>query len=180
MIPIFDDDTTNDFFGDADYADLEVREPNSFKLPAGTHNVTISAAGKVTTKNGSAFRIEFTADGGKGFTQFFNPIEPGDETNVIGNTNMREIKRQERVDILGALGVPKDRIAKLNGEDLEGIEGTLRIYENKKGYMKFGSFQRTQGGRRGEPLRKAEPKPIDLHADVLKTAVNNDLAAFGF
>jgi hypothetical protein len=64
------------------------------------------------------------------------------------------------MNVLGALGVPKTSIPKLQPGDLTGIEGTLKLY--KKGdYIKFGAFKVTKGGSVGSPLKKAEANPME-------------------
>lgn len=185
---MFDDDVeANDFFADADtdYNDVEVTEFAGFvKLGAGTHKVIVTKSGPVesTKQDGTVnkyFIIEFTREDGATYTQFFRPIEPGDETKVVGNTTQKEIKKQERVRVLTALGVPRSEIPRLNPDSLLDIEGSLRLYNGKKKdaegnfYVKFGGFEVATGGSVGSPLKVVEtnftPPP----------AKQENLSAFG-
>ena len=164
----------NDFFADADYNDVEAREPQSFKLDPGKHFVKVTKAGLIDTKNGKTFIITFTNEDNKDFTQFFNPIEAGDENKPVGDTNMRDIKRQERVTVLVALGIPKSEIPRLRPEDLEGISGEISLYKNAKGYIKFGGFKPNSGGAVGTPLRKTEAVHAPIVSQDMSAAANLD------
>jgi hypothetical protein len=167
MTPMFDDDAVDSFFSDADYNDLDVQEGgyDRFRLQAGEHKVVVTEDRKLQKKDGSwTYIIKFVNDKEQDFTQYLDPIVAGDETNFYGEGNnqrsVRDIKRQTRMNVLGALGVPKTSIPKLQPGDLTGIEGTLKLY--KKGdYIKFGSFKVTKGGSVGSPLKKAEANPLE-------------------
>ena len=164
---MFDDDQVDSFFSDADYGDLDVVEGgyDRFRLGAGEHKVVVTEDRKLQKKDGSwTYIIKFVNDKEQDFTQYLDPILAGDETKFFGEgdraRSLRDIKRQTRVNVLVALGVPKDKISALRPGDLTGIEGTLKLY--KKGeYVRFGSFTPTKGGSVGSPLKKAEPNPLE-------------------
>lgn len=138
---MYDNEAVGSFFDDADdYGAVEIIS-NDYKLEPGTHDVTVSKAGPIDTKNGKKFVIEFTGDEKKGFTQFFDPIEPSDAQKMFGDKSLRQIKMEKRVTVFTSLGVPKDAIKTLDPDSLVGINGKLTIYKKKDTeYMQFGKF----------------------------------------
>lgn len=170
----------NDFFGDADYNDVEVREfdPNQFRLDQGKHRVQVSKAETIEKKDGTtAFIVEYSDKDGKTYTHWLNAIEPGDEDSFPGkgDTSLKDIKRAERVRILEQLGVNRKDIPSFKPDDVIGVEGYLTLY--KKGqWMRYGKF---------EPLKKGlshSPESNGLSEfSAASTAVSaGDSKAFGF
>jgi hypothetical protein len=137
--------TVNDFFGDADYADVEVRDfnPDQYRLGAGKHRVEVSKAETIEKKDGTtAFIVEYSDAEGKTYTHWLNAIEAGDEAKFPGkgDTSLKDIKRAERVRILEQLGVARDKIPTFRPDDVIGVAGYLTLY--KKGeYMRYGKFE---------------------------------------
>ena len=171
--------TTNDFFGDADYLDIEVREydPDKFRLGPGKHRVQVSKAEPIDKKDGTtAFIVEYSDKEGKTYTHWLNAIEPGDENKFpgTGDTSLKDIKRAERVRILEQLGIGRDKIPTFSPDDIIGVDGFLTLY--KKGeYMRYGKF---------EPLRSGMSKSNGDGLSEFKaseTQVNpGETKAFGF
>lgn len=171
---------TTDFFSDADYEDVEVREfnPNQFRLTAGKHLVEVSKAEPIEKKDGTtAFIVEYSDTDGKTYTHWLNQIEPGDETKRpgSGDSTLKDIKKAERVRILEQLGVSRADIPKFNPDDVIGVKGHLTLY--KKGeYMRYGKF---------EPLKSGLSHSVSDGMNEFKPAAAEEMTdeqkkAFGF
>jgi hypothetical protein len=170
------------FFSDADYNDLDIQEIgfDRFRLQQGEHKVVIVEDKKLQKKNGEwTYIIKFANDQGKDYTEYLDPIKPEDRQTYTkkGDQTIAQVKAQKRVNILGALGVPKSAIPKLQPGDLTEIEGTLKLYKSN-GYLRFGGFTVTKGGAVGTPLRKTEEKPLEGLKDFAAASAKSD-ADFG-
>lgn len=168
-----------DFFGDADYEDVEVREydPDKFRLGQGRHRVQVSKAEPIEKKDGTtAFIVEYSDKDGKTYTHWLNSIEPGDELKFpgTGDSSLKDIKRAERVRILEQLGVNRAAIPHFNADDVIGVEGYITLY--KKGdYMRYGKFEPLKKG-----LTKSEGSGLDEFKASTTVPTDEEKKAFGF
>lgn len=169
-----------DFFSDADadYTGVEVREFNQddYRLTAGKHRVQVSKAETVEKKDGStAFIIEFSDKDGKTYTHWFNAIEEGDDQKFPGKgeVSLKEIKMAERVRILEQLGISREQIPSMKGDDVVGREGFLEIYK-KANYLKYGKFAPLSSG-----LAKSTPVDDNFVQPDKVSVGSGDAKAFG-
>ena len=175
---MFDEDS---FFSDADYSDLDIQEIgyDRFRLGVGEHKVVVTEDRKLQKKNGEwTYIIKFANDQEKGYTEYLDPIKPEDRSTdpeklTKNGQTIAQVKAQKRVNILGALGVPKSAIPTLKPGDLTGIEGTLKLYKSN-GFMRFGGFTVTKGGAVGTPLRKTEEKPLEGLKEFAAASAQSD------
>ena len=166
-----------DFFGDADYKDVEVREfdPDRYRLGVGKHRVEVTKAEPVDKKDGTqAFIVEYSDADGKTYTHWLNRIEPGDEQKVFGDgSTLVDIKKAERVRILEQLGVAREDIPHFDPDSVVGTAGYLTLFK-KGNYIRYGKF---------EPLQKGLSQ-TDGISEFVKPAVSAtseaEQKAFGF